>query len=259
MKTLKISTYLLAGTALMAIAAPLAVRADDKAVDDGSTTVNLSAEARRMVAQDRVTATLSYDMTGKTAAEVQAAINSKMQKAKGLYDDVSDVKATTGAYNVYKEYEPEPAPKKDGTSAWTPEEREKHSHWRGSQQLTLDGAKKDDMLQLIASLQKEGFAAQGLNFYMSRAAEDAIKDQLIVEALGNIKARGTNIQQALGMKTIRYVRIDLGDNGSRPPMPMMARGMTMKAYDAAEAMPAPVAEAGETEVVVNVSAEVKLK
>lgn len=256
MKSMRTSTYLMAGTALLAAAMPLPARADDK--DDGSTTVNLSAEARRTVQQDRVTATLSIEKAGKTADEVQEFINGKMQEAKKLYDVVDGVKVSTGGYNVYKEYEPEPAPRKDGSSAWTPEEREKHSIWRGNQQLILDGAKKDELLQLIGTLQQQGFAAQGLNFYMSRAAEDAIKDQLIVEALQNIKARGANIQQALGMRTIRYVRIDLGDNGPQP-VPMMARAMSAKAFDAVESMPSPVVEAGETEVVVHVSAEVKLK
>ncbi|RYG58724.1 MAG: hypothetical protein EON60_12485 [Alphaproteobacteria bacterium] len=61
------------------------------------------------------------------------------------------------------------------------------------------------------------------------------------------------------MKTIQYSRIDLGDNGVRP-YPVMARGAMMKAeaFDATSA-PAPVGEAGETEVVVNVTAEIKMK
>ena len=42
-------------------------------------------------------------------------------------------------------------------------------------------------------------------------------------------------------------------------MPMMARAMKAEAFDAAGSVAEPVAEAGETEVVVNVSAEVKLK
>ena len=255
MKSLQFS--LLAGTALMAMALPVAVRADDK--DDGSTSVQLNAEARKMVQQDRVAATLAIEVTGKDASKVQADINTKMQAAQVLYKDVANVKPSTGAYNVYKEYEPEPAPKKGG-AAWTPLEREEHSFWRGSQEIKLDGAKSDDLLKLIGSLQKQGFAVRNLNFYMSRDAEDAVKDGLIVEALGNIKARAENIRQALGMKTIRYAKIDLDNNGGVQPMAMMARApMMMKSMDAAAPMPEPVAEAGETEVVVNVTAEVKLK
>jgi len=242
-----------AGTLMMAVvAAPVAVRADD------STTVTLSAEARRMVEQDRVTATLNFEASGATAQAVQAEINSKMQAAKPLYDAVAGVKTSTGHYNVYKDYPREPEPKKDGTPGWTPEEREAKAFWRGSQSLMMDGVKSDAMLMLISSLQKEGFALQGLNFYMSRGAEDAVKDALITEALGNIRARAENIQRALGKRKIHYAKIDLG--GGDRPMPMM-RSIAMKAesYAAADSMPAPVAEAGETEVVMSVTAEVELR
>lgn len=257
---MKLMKSMMLGTALVAAtvaAAPTSVRASD---DDGSTSVTLSADARRTVEQDRVTATLSYEFTGKTAEEVQAKINTKMQAAKPKYDAVGGIKVSTGGYNVYKNYPPEPEPKADGTPAWTPEEREKKAYWQGNQQLIIDGTKSDDMLQLIGGLQKDGFALQGLNFYMSRDAEDAVKDSLIAEALANIQARAENIRKSLGMKKIRYAKIDLGDNGR--PIPMMRSPMAMKAeaYDmAGAAAPAPVAEAGETEVVVNVTAEVKLK
>ena len=254
----KFSTYLLAGTALVAVTMPVsAPRADDK--DDGSTTVQLNADAHRKVEQDRVQATLAIEVVGQNPTTTQADVNTKMQAAKKLYDAVTEVKTTTGSYTVYKDYQPEPAPKKDGTPAWTPEEREKHALWRGSQEIILDGAKKDDMLKLIADLQKQGFATHGLNFYMSREASDAVKDQLIVEALGNIKARAENIRQALGMKTIRYATINLNSNdGGYQPMPMMARAMA-KGAEMDVAVPTPVAEAGETDVTMNVSAEVKLK
>lgn len=251
----KFSSYLMAGTALVAVAMPVMACAEDK--DDGSTTVQLMADAHKMVQQDRVQATLAFETVGQTATATQAEVNAKMQEAKKLWDAVDGVKATTGAYNVYKDYEPEPPVKKDGTPAWTPEEREKHRFWRGSQEIVLDGAKKDDLLKLIADLQKQGFAARGLNFYMSREASDAVKDELIVEALGNIKARAENIRQALGMKTIRYARIELNSGGGGQPVPMMARAAMMKGAEAD--MAEPVAEAGETDVTVNVTAEVKLK
>lgn len=255
MKTPKFSRMMLAATAAAVAMTPVMASAKDKDNDDDSTTVQVSAEARKMVQQDRVMATLAFEAEGASAEKVQADINTKMQAAQKLYNKVAGVKATTGGYNVYKDYRPETGPKPLSEA-----EREKQlAYWRGSQELNLDGAKKDDLLNLIGDLQKQGFATRGLNFYMSREAADAVKDDLIVEALKNIKARAENIQRALGMKTIHYSRIDLGDNGVRP-YPMMARGMMeMKASDAGAPMPTPVVEAGETEVIVNVTAEVKLK
>lgn len=247
----KMMKVLMAATALAVVASP-AVRADEK--DDGSTSVQLSAEARRTVTQDRALATLNFEATGKTAEEVQRSINTKMQDAKKLYDAVTDIKVSTGQYNVYKDYRDLPEPKKGETI-----DREKYAIWRGSQEVRLDGAKKQELLDLISTLQKQGFAATGLNFYLSQNAQDQLKDELIVEALGNIQERAKNIQKALGMKTIRYARIDLNDQGGRP-VPMMARAYAKGGAEMADAsMPAPVAEEGETDVVVGVTAEVKLK
>lgn len=254
MKLTKFSTYMMAGTALVAAALPMTAqvaRADD------DTAVQLRAEARRMVQQDRVTATLAVEASGKDAAAVQAEINGKMQQAKTMYDQEGSVKVSTGGYNVYKDYPREPEPKKDGTPGWTPEEREKNAFWRGSQELVLDGMKQDSMLAMIGDLQKQGFAVRNLNFYMSRELQDKTKDSLMVEALGNIKARAENIKTALGMKKIHYARIDVDNAGPIQPMPMMAKAMRSEAFDASGA--APVGEAGETEVVLNVTAEVKLK
>jgi uncharacterized protein YggE len=59
------------------------------------------------------------------------------------------------------------------------------------------------------------------------------------------------------MPNVPFEEISAGDaGGGYQPRPMMA--MAMKSMDAAEAMPAPVGKAGETEVVVNVNAKVRL-
>jgi len=235
----------LAGPVLPALAA-------DKN-EDGGTLMVLSAEARRTVTQDRVTATLSFEKQAKTAAEAQGAVNAAMQAAKAVYA-VPGVKAATGAYNVWKNYPADPQPR----PAATPEEREKGAFWQASQQLTLDSADRDTLLKLVGTLQRQGFAVQGLSFYLSREARDALKDELAVEALGTIRERAQLMARTLGMRDIRYARIDLsGADAPRPPMPMMARAMKAEAYAADAALP--VAQPDDAEVAVTVTAEVKLR
>ncbi len=70
MKPSVMTRLMMAGTALAVVAAPVAVSAKDK--DDDSTTVQVSAEARRMVPQDRVMATLAIEAQGKSPEKVQA-------------------------------------------------------------------------------------------------------------------------------------------------------------------------------------------
>lgn len=239
----------------LAGAVALPVMAADRD-DDTSTSVRLSAEARRMVPQDRLQATLNIEASAKTAVAAQAAINSKMQAALAVAKRVEGVKPTTGGYNVWKQYENEPQPK-PGMTGWTPEQREKHAYWQANQQLNLDGADKEVVLKLVGTLQEQGFAVQGLNFYLSREATDALRDDLTEEALDTIKQRAERMAKVLGMRTVRYAQIDL--DGNRPPvMPMMARAMKVEMM-AADAGSAPAAQAGESEVAVTVSAEVKMK
>lgn len=245
----RVLNYVMMSALVMgAAAAPVMARADDK--DDGSTKLRLNAEARRTVPQDRLQVTLAFEQTAKTAAEAQKLVNAKMRDAAKIYGSASGVKVTTGNYNVWKQYPNEPGPK-----PLTDAEREKAATWQATQQLMLDSGDKDATLALVGKLQEQGFSVQNMNFYLSREASDALRDDLTVEALGAMKSRASKMAATLGMKTIRFAEIDVTGNPMVPPMPMM-RAMAMKAESADYA--APVAQAGESEVVVNVNAEVKL-
>ncbi len=225
--------------------------------DDGSTALTLSAEARRTVQQDRVMATLNVEGTGKTVQAAQAQVNEKMQQARALYTKVQGLKVTTAGYNTWKSYPPEPAPRPDGTPRWSPAEREAKAFWQANQQLNIDGSNRDDLLNLVGALQQAGFGVNGLNFYLSRDASDALRDDLTTEALKNIRTRASSMAKALGMNKVRFVRIDTNGFNPQPvAFNTMVRSMAMKAEDAS--MPTPVAQGGESDVQVNVTAEVRL-
>ena len=230
-----------------------------RADDDGATAaylrsvtvMNLDAEARRTVAQDRVQATLTYQTTAKTAAEAQAEVNRKLQAGLAVANAAKGVKVNTGSYNTWKQYPPEPGPKPLAQA-----EREKNVTWTASQSLQLDGADKDALLKLVGQLQGQGFATDGLSFYLSREAADKLKDELTVEALGTIQARAKAIAGTLGVPNVHIARITIG-NVAQPYQPRMMMAMA-KADMAGEAAPAPVAQAGESDVSVNVNVEVHL-
>lgn len=250
--------FKLATTLLVVAAFPAFAQTDcANCKDDGGTVLSLSSEAHRMVEQDRLMANLNLEATGKTAAEAQAKLNEKMQAARMLYSKVNGLKVTTGGYNTWKNYPPEPAPKANGESAWSPAEREKKAFWQANQSLTIDGANREDILKLSGALQQQGFAMQGMDFYLSREATDTLRDELTTEALKSIKTRAQTMAKALGMSKVRFVRIDTNGNLPRPmPYNKMMRAEIAMAADAS--MPEPVAQGGESEVNVNVTAEVRL-
>lgn len=246
-------------TALLVLCATPAFAQTDCAncKDDGGTMLSLSSEAHRTVEQDRLMANLNLEATGKTAAEAQAKLNEKMQAARTLYSKVKGIKVTTGGYNTWKNYPPEPAPKANGQPAWSPEEREKKAFWQANQTLTIDGADRDEIIKLSGAFQQQGFAMQGMNFYLSREAGDSLRDELTTEALKSIRARAESMAKALGMNKVRFVRIDTNGNMPRPmPYNKMMRAEMAMAADAG--MPEPVAQGGESEVNVSVTAEVRL-
>jgi predicted secreted protein len=252
MKTLLAST-MIAAAALVAMPTITHADAAEIAYFKDVSVINLDAEARRVVTQDRVQVNLAIEAEGKTAAEVQNAINTKMTAALAKANAVQGVKVSTGYYNVYKTYEGEPP---NQPKPLTAAEREKYAIWRGQQTLVLDGSDKDKVLKLSGDLQASNFAMQGMNFYLSREASDRIKDELIAEALNNVKARAQKVATQLALPKVHLARINIGSNGGYQP-PMMMRAMAMKGAEAAD-MSAPVGQAGESEVTLNVSVEVHL-
>lgn len=217
------------------------------------TIVELNAQAHRVVTQDRVTVTLSVQKDGKTAEDVQKAINTQMQAAKKIYDKAgSDVKVNTAGYNVWQNYEAETTIV-DGKVV----KNEKQSTWRGNQQLVLDAASGDKVLKLVADLQAAGLAMQGMNYYLSQPETEKLTDELTDEALAKIAIRAQKLGKSIGQPNMAYVNISTGEAGSGyNPVPMMAKAMM--ARDMTESMPAPVGQAGQSDVSVNVTAKVRL-
>ncbi len=220
-------------------------------LDDNKTVLNLSAEARKSVNQDRLIATLYIEYTAKTAAQVQAYINKKMKVATNLTDMQKNIKVTTGGYNVYKnyKYQPQKYPNIE------PEKR--IVQWQGRQTLYLDGIKSDAILDLVGKIQQIGFASQGLSYYLSREKSDSLKDELIAKALKTIKVRAQKIANQLTLPNLHFAHINLGAPGFPMPMPMMRTEMAMDSMNM-NAAPSPTARSGETDVSVYVNAVIYL-
>lgn len=236
----------------MTLAAPLAAMADD-ATDylRNVTVINLDGEAHRVVTQDRVSINLMTQTDGKkSASEAQAAVNAKMQAALAMAKKVPGVKVSTGYYNSYKQYPPEPKP-------LTQAEREKAATWTAQQTLVIDSGDKDAALKLAGALQQQDFAMQGMNFYLSREAQDKLKDELLAEALASVKARAQKVATIMDLPKIHFATINL--NGGAPVYPVMMKSRMMAmAADSAEAMPQPAGQEGESTVDLRVNVEVHL-
>jgi predicted secreted protein len=129
--------------------------------------------------------------------------------------------------------------------------------WQGQQTVQLESKDSAALLDLAGKLQGAGFAVSGLNWSLSPERAESVRDELLVKALGNLKAKAALVARTLGKSG--YELTDINVDGAPQPVPMY-RAVRMEMAMAADgAVAAPVAEAGETEVVVGVSARALLK
>ena len=238
----RLSALALAGALAIAAAASVA-RAGDGGLQlppAGHTLVNLSASERMTLPQDLLTASLRIEARGAEPRKVQDDINKAMTRTLALAKAVPTVKTSTGGYQVYEQ------------------RLERNVRvWQGQQTVQLESKDSAALLDLAGKLQGAGFAVSGLNWSLSPERAESVRDELLVKALGNLQAKAALVARTLGKSG--YELTDVNLDGAPQPVPMY-RAVRMEMAMAADgAVAAPVAEAGETEVVVGVSARALLK
>lgn len=232
----------LAWAALALAATPVPLSAQESSLPlppTGHTLVNLSASERMTLPQDLLTASLRIEARGAEPRKVQDDINKAMTRALALAKAAPTVKTSTGGYQVYEQ------------------RLERNVRvWQGQQTVQLESKDSASLLDLAGRLQGAGFAVSALNWSLSPERAESVRDELLVKALGNLKAKAGLVARTLGKSG--YELTDVNLDGAPQPVPMY-RAVRMEMAMADGAVAAPVAEAGETEVVVGVSARALLK
>lgn len=231
--------------ALLAVCSPSYAQVQDPilSLPDGQVILNISAEERKEVEQDLLVGNLSYIVTNREAAKVQDEINTMMAKALAEAKLVTEVKTSTGAYQVYE----------------TTDERSKEQQWRGQQSLTIKSKDSDKVLELAGKLQKLGLTVDGLNYMLAPETAVEVQDNLMEAALKQLQARADRAAKALG-KTSAELRDVSVNSAGLPYQPMMRSNMVMMEMGAAaKDMAAPVAAAGDTTISLSVNARAVLK
>lgn len=237
---------------LPAFAAP--ALAQDRGLElppEGTTIINFSATEKRTVPQDLLIASLRIELDEGTPVEIQKKINESMKKALELAKGNSAFKISTGAYSVYKYDQPVVVNHKTGEQTTKPV-------WRGSQTIDIESKDSTKLLDTVGKIQELGFAMNNLAYTISPEVADKVRDELMVEALKKLVAKADIVAKTLGKARADLVDVQVDSGGPVMPMykTMMARGEAM-AMDAG--MPAPVAEAGETDLSLTVSARALIK
>lgn len=218
---------------------------------EGSTIINFSATEKRTMPQDILIASLRIEVDDKdSASNIQNKINDAMAKALSLAKKESAFKISTGAYSVYKYDRPLKRTTSDGDTFETV--------WRGSQTIEIESKDSAKLLDVVGKIQGMGFAMNNLAYTLSPEVMEKTRDELMVLALKKLTAKADIVAKTLGKTKVELVDVNVDAGGPIAPMykTMMARGeMAM----AADTMAAPVAEAGETDVSLTVSARALIK
>lgn len=206
------------------------------------TILNLSETAQKEVEQDRIRATLRIEEEARERAMVQNRINKAMQDGVETAKKYTNIKVSTGRYNVNERYNAK-IRTNDG--------------WKGSQEIILDSDNKEDILELVQKLQKSGFNMSGMSYYLSREKAASYRTELINEALKRVQDRAASVSKQLGAKHWHVGSVDVsGSNNARPMMRTMG---TMKmSLNESAAMATPVVESGEDTVNVTIRVAVVL-
>ena len=202
---------------------------------EGQTLITLQVTERQSVAQDLLVANLRVEIEGRDPAAVQNDINAAMTQALEQANAVETVDTSTGRYNVYQINR-------------QPQNNRPDMVWRGSQNINLQGFDAPALLALVGQLQELGFLTGHLGYELSTARADEVRDSLMEAAVAKAMERAERAARALGKGSVDISALDV-DNSAQYAAPVMFRAAMVA--DSAERA-APVAEAGETEVVLTV-------
>ena len=215
---------------LPAAAQPAAPAATSAAAE---TILRLAETATVLRAPDEVVATLRVEARGASAAAVQEAVNRSMAAAVSRAEGVAEVRVTTGGY-------------------WSGRTEESRAPWQATQAVTLRGAGRPALLDLVGALQGQGLTLVSLTWTLKPETARAARDEATRLAIESLRRRAEAVAAQLDMPVagLREVRIDAPDALPRPAPMMAAMRSSASSYVPPVAMAEDVSVSATVEAVV---------
>lgn len=233
----------------LALIAPLPASAAGTANDSGSARsatapapefpqLNLSAEAWREVAQDRVAVVLAASHEAQDPGPAQAQVNRQLEPVLARLKGLENIEVQSAGYRT------DPVWKDSRIVAW-----------RARGAIRLAAAPSEAFNALVGEL-AGALNVESVSHFLSREARTAVEQSLIADAVAAFRAKADAATSALGYAGWTVRALSVGDSGGGQPEPM-PKVMMARSVAADSAAPMPIAE-GRTTVSVNVSGTVVL-
>lgn len=204
----------------------------------GQLALNLSASERQDVAQDTLNATLQFTAQGRDKVALQDQVNKAMQRALDLLKGTQGIDYQTSSYQVYIA---QSEPGRFNVS---------NPVWRAQQSLQMESLDSAALLDVTGQLQGLGLTISNMYYSLSTEQYEKVAAELTGKVLQTLQARADAAAAALNKGKAELVEVSLDGNSN---FVAFRRGGFDMAAMSAEMAP-PVADPGETEVTVNVSA-----
>lgn len=199
--------------------------------------IQFQVERSQPVDNDRMQAVLSLTAENDNAAQLADHINRSMSAALTTTKVRPKIEVHSGNYQTYPVYG-----------------KEKIRRWRATQEMVLETADFAALSSLLGQLQ-EDLQLTSINFSVSPQRRKIVEDELIVQALDDLKQRAELVRKQIATKTYRIVDISISTAGAQP-IPRM-RGGAMEAMT--KSVAAPAIEAGTSTITVNLNAVIELQ
>ena len=202
------------------------------------TLIDFSAQAQRSAPNDLGNATMYFEADGDKPGELARRVNQVIANALVTAKAQTEVKVKTGSSNTYPVY---------AKNSRTIES------WRMRSELLLESRDATALSELLGKLQSS-LAIGSLYFSPAPDTLRKIDDATAMDAIAVFQEKAARYAAALG-KPFRIVSVNIGSIGVSPA-PTRYDNMRMKTF-ASAAAPMPT-EAGESQIVVNVSGQIEL-
>ncbi len=210
----------------------------------GQILLNLSATEQRDVEQDTLNASLQYSAQGRDRSALQDEVNTAMRKALDILEDANGVEYFTTQYQVYV------------IEAGRPSRTDvENPVWRAQQEVALTSMDSDALLEVMGQLQSAGLVVTSQYYSLSSERYEEVASDLMQGALAKLQGRANEAAAGLGKREAELVEVSLDGSPNFAYREQLA-GVAYRVADAAVAPP--VAEPGETQVTMTVSARAVL-
>jgi uncharacterized protein YggE len=233
------------GATTMAAAQPAGQGGASASAGSATTHLHLSASASVSVVPDLLVADLAAQASSPSAAVAQEKVNALMARGLAEAKAVDGVDARAIGYSVQQV---ELGGQIAGARA-----APRRVEWNAQQTLELRASAGDRLLELVGTLQGQGFAASGIDWQLSPEQERKAHDAAMVEALHALRARADAAAAALGLHVDRLADVQVDNPQVFPVQPMMA------AAAAAPMVSPPVVTQSEQRMTSQVTADVALR